>query len=297
MESLINAPLKDDRALMEFPFFSLQKQPRMEPLVYDDGKVKIEVKPGPKGIATIWDKDLLIYVTSLINERIERGLPIDRTVTLAAHDYLKLTGRGTSKHDYQRLIDALFRLRSTSIETTIKAGGEREWTTFGWIDNARVLEREIKTGSRAGDKIMAAVEVTLNQWMFRAIVRDRRVLTINPDYFRLSMGLERRLYELARKHLGHQERWSISLPKLAEKCGSLRELKGFKHDLLKVIARDAVPDYQPRLMLPDDSPVRERLERATVEFVPRQASTETHGSIILESVQTSLFSGDTDEMS
>jgi plasmid replication initiation protein len=271
LESLINAPLKDDRALMEFPFFSLQKQPRMEPLVYDDGKVKIEVRPGPKGIATIWDKDLLIYVASLINERLERGMAVERTVTLSAHDYLKLTGRNTSKHDYQRLLEALFRLRSTSIVTTLEAGGEREWTTFGWIDNARVLEREIRTGSRAGEKIMAAVEVTLNQWMFRAIVKDRRVLTINPAYFQLSMGLERRLYELARKHLGQQERWAIALPRLAEKCGSLRELKGFKHDLSKAIERDAIPDYRARLAVPEEALPRERLERTMVEFTARPA--------------------------
>ena len=30
LDSLINAPMKDDRALMEFPFFSLQKAPRRQ---------------------------------------------------------------------------------------------------------------------------------------------------------------------------------------------------------------------------------------------------------------------------
>ena len=78
LDSLINAPFKDDRALMEFPFFSLQKTPRRRPLVYDDGKVKIEIRPGDRGIATIWDKDVLIYIASIINDRIERGLPVER---------------------------------------------------------------------------------------------------------------------------------------------------------------------------------------------------------------------------
>ena len=62
LDSIVNAPMKDDRALMEFPFFSLQKAPRLRPLVYDDGKIKIEVRPGDRGIATIWDKDVLIYI-------------------------------------------------------------------------------------------------------------------------------------------------------------------------------------------------------------------------------------------
>ena len=79
--------------------------------------------------------------------------------------------------------------------------------------------------------------------MFRAIVKDRRVLTINPAYFELSMGLERRLYELARKHCGYQERWIITLPRLIEKCGSVLEPRFFKPQLKKVIEDDDLPDY------------------------------------------------------
>jgi plasmid replication initiation protein len=100
LDSLVNAPLKDDRALMEFPFFSLEKRPRMEPLVYDDGKVQIRISPGEKGIATIWDKDLLIYIASLINDKIERGADVSRTVAFTAHDFLLLAQRGTSNASY-----------------------------------------------------------------------------------------------------------------------------------------------------------------------------------------------------
>ena len=114
LESLVSAPLKDDRALMEFPWFSLQKRPRMEPFVYNDGRVQIRISPGEKGLATIWDKDVLIYVATLINDRIERGMSVERTVRFHAHDLLKVTGRGTGKRGYELLLDALFRLRSTT---------------------------------------------------------------------------------------------------------------------------------------------------------------------------------------
>ena len=101
LDQLADAPVKDERALMEFPFFSLQKRPRMTPFVFDDGTVKIEIQPGHKGIATIWDKDILIYLTSLVNERIEHGqfdadAPVsvqDRTIKFSAYDFLKVTGR------------------------------------------------------------------------------------------------------------------------------------------------------------------------------------------------------------
>lgn len=60
---------------------------------------------------------------------------------------------------------------------------------------------------------MVAIELVLSEWLYRAIL-GREVLTLNRDYFRLSGELERRLYELARKHCGHQSRWTISLPVL-----------------------------------------------------------------------------------
>lgn len=239
LDSLVNAPFKDDRALMEFPFFSLQKTPRTKPMIYDDGRVRVEIRPGDRGIATIWDKDVLIYVASIINDRIERGMPVERTIRFNAYNLLTATGRGTGKRAYELLLDAIYRLRSTTIVTTIEAGDTKERRGFGWIETFRILEKR----TRGGKKIMAGCEITLNDWMFRAIVKDRRVLTISPDYFALGMGLKRRLYELARKHCGHQERWMIALPKLIDKCGSVMEARFFKPQLRKVVEDDDLPDY------------------------------------------------------
>ena len=239
LDSLISAPFKDDRTLMEFPFFSLQKTPRTKPMIYDDGKVRVEIRPGDRGIATIWDKDVLIYLASIINDRIERGLPVEKIVRFNAHNLLQVTGRGSGKRAYELLLDAIYRLRSTTIVTTIEAGDSKERRGFGWIETFRILEKK----TRGGKKVMAGVEISLNDWMYRAIVQDRRVLTINPRYFEISMGLKRRLYELARKHCGHQDRWVISLPKLIEKCGSVMEARFFKPQLRKIVDEDDLPDY------------------------------------------------------
>ena len=73
LDTIGNVSFKDDRALIELPFFSLEKRPRMEPIVYDDGRVQIGISPGERGMATIWDKDLLIYLASLINGRIDEA--------------------------------------------------------------------------------------------------------------------------------------------------------------------------------------------------------------------------------
>jgi plasmid replication initiation protein len=241
VESLVAAPLRDDRATMEFPFFALQKRPLLTPIIYQDGNVSIRISPGERGIATIWDKDVLIYLSSLINSRLERGEDVSRTVRIAAYDLLRVTRRHTGKNGYQEIYDALFRLRSTTITTDIRSGGERETRGFGWIDSFRILTRENKVGNR----VMQGLEITLNDWTFRAIVQDRRVLAINPAYFDLTGGLERRLYEIARKHVGRQSEWKVSLLQLAKKCGTMqRNLRRFKFDLKELAALDRLPDYQ-----------------------------------------------------
>ncbi len=256
-ESLISAPLRDDRATMEFPFFALQKRPLLMPIIYQDGNVSIRISPGERGVATIWDKDVLIYLSSLINGKIERGEEVSRTVRIAAYDMLRVTRRHTGKNGYQEIYDALFRLRSTTITTDIQSGGERETRGFGWIDSFRILTKE----NKAGNRVMQGLEITLNDWTFRALVKDRRVLAINPAYFDLTGGLERRLYEIARKHVGRQSVWKVSLLQLAKKCGTMqRNLRRFKFDLKELAELDRLPDYQMFLVNDHASPTTKALE-------------------------------------
>jgi plasmid replication initiation protein len=240
LETIVDTPLRDDRALMEFPFFSLTKRPQMKPLVFERDDVKITVSPGPRGTASVWDRDVLVYAASKVNERLERGEKVSRTVQFVAHDFLKLTHRGTNRGSYELLKDALFRLRSTTVETTITSGGQRNHRGFGWIDTFEIVEDERPDGSRR----MRAVEITLSDWMYRALTKERRVLSISPQYFELEGGLERRLYQLARKHVGRQRQWKIGLPLLAQKVGSAQELRFFKRDLKRIIEADNIPDYR-----------------------------------------------------
>ena len=67
---------------------------------------------------------------------------------------------------------------------------------------------------------------------------------MNRAYFRLTGGLERRLYELARKHCGNQARWPVSLAILHKKSGSTGTLREFRRMTREIIADDALPDYR-----------------------------------------------------
>lgn len=278
VESLESAPLRDDRATMEFPFFALQKRPLLTPIVYIDGNVSIRISPGERGIATIWDKDVLIYLSSLINSKIERGEEVSRTVRIAAYDMLRVTKRHTGKNGYQEIYDALFRLRSTTITTDIQSGGERETRGFGWIDSFRILTKQNKAGSR----VMQGLEITLNDWTFRALVKDRRVLAINPAYFDLTGGLERRLYEIARKHVGRQAEWKVSLLLLAKKCGTMqRNLRRFKFDLKELAELDRLPDYQLSLINDHASPVAKAMEAGGMKGVRGAKRTPNEAVIVV----------------
>ena len=96
------------------------------------------------------------------------------------------------------------------------------------------------------------LEVTLSDWLFRAI-EAAEVLPISRDYFRLRRPLDRRLYELARKHCGAKEKWRIGIDKLQKKCGSKQERKAFVRHMRETVEADHLPDYS--LMLDDDQVV------------------------------------------
>lgn len=293
VESLVSAPLRNDRATMEFPFFALQKRPLLTPIIYIDGNVSIRISPGERGIATIWDKDVLIYLSSLINAKIERGEKVSRTVRIAAYDMLRVTKRHTGKNGYQEIYDALFRLRSTTITTDIQSGGERETRGFGWIDSFRILTKQNKAGSR----VMQGLEITLNDWTFRALVKDRRVLAINPAYFDLTGGLERRLYEIARKHVGRQSEWKVSLLLLAKKCGTMqRNLRRFKFDLKEISELNRLPDYQLSLINDHSFPVAKAMEAGGMKGVRGAKRTPNEAVIVVFKPRTRSPAAVTEEL-
>ncbi len=240
---VLDAIPKDDMATMEHPVFSLSTRPDRRILRYAHNDTEISVTPSVRGLATIHDKDILIYCISQLMAALNAGRPVDRRLRLTAHDLLLATGRETSGDAYQRLRDALERLAGTRITTNIVQGGQNGDHTggyeltegFGLIEGWQILRQ-----SRQGR--MIAVSVTLSDWLFRAVL-SKSVLTLSRDYFRLRRPLERRLYELARKHCGRQPEWRISVETLLKKSGSASPRRVFRAMLREVIAADTIPDY------------------------------------------------------
>ena len=243
---IFDALPKDDLATMEHPVFSLSTRPDLRVLNYVHNGVEIEVTPSVKGLATIHDKDILIYCISQLIAASNQGRPISRTVTLTAHDLLQATGRETSGDAYRRLTAAFQRLAGTRITTNMadvetKDGTCEVTTGFGLIETWRVVRRTKDKTGRAGR--MVSVSVVLSDWLYRA-VRSKSVLTIDRGYFRLRKPLERRIYELARKHCGRQDGWRVSLEVLHLKSGSASPRRVFRRMIRDMIQADALPDYE-----------------------------------------------------
>lgn len=231
---------KDDRHSMEHPIYSLKKQIDTQIRVYEHNGTTLTITPSVLGIATIWDKDLLIYAMSQLVEGINSGRSdaSNRTVRFTAYDYFIATNRGTSGAEYDALEKTLERLKGTQIKTNIETGGERSRRGFGLIEDWEIVERG--TEGR-----MFAIEITLSRWLYNA-VQAMEVLTINKDYFRLTGGMEKRLYQLARKHCGNQPMWVVSEEILFKKSGSTGNVRDFRRMVKDIIKADTLPDYRMR---------------------------------------------------
>lgn len=238
---IFDASPKGDLASMEHPIFSLSTKPDTRVLSYEHNGSEITVTPSVKGRATIHDKDILIYCVSQLMAAVNAGRAISRRLTLTAHDLLVATNRDTSGDAYTRLKEAFERLAGTRITTNIETGGIETTRGFGLIEAWEIV-RKSPGGKRGGGR-MLSVSVTLSDWLFRA-VEARSVLTLSRGYFDLRKPLERRVYELARKHCGRQAGWRISVSVLHKKAGSAAPVRVFRAAIRKMILDANLPDYE-----------------------------------------------------
>ncbi len=240
---ILDAAPKGDVGSMEHPIFSLSTKPDIRPRRYEHNGLTVEIKPSVDGLATVHDRDILIYCISSLIKGMNEGKKPQQVVRFQASDLLKATNRMTTGRGYTLLKGAMERLAGTRISTNISTGGKEIFETFGLIERARIV-RETRDGR------MQEVEIKLSDWVFNAI-RAQEVLTLSREYFRLRKPLERRIYELARKHCGRQKEWRISMAVLQKKCGSGSTLREFRRLVSAIAKEDAeyghMPDYAIRI--------------------------------------------------
>jgi plasmid replication initiation protein len=238
---IADMPLRDQREMMERPFFSLAKSKRVKPIDYTspDGKAWVHVSANPDyGMATIWDADILIYCASVLADMARRGAnDIPRKLHLMPYDLLRAIHRPTTGRAYELLGQSLDRLVSTTIKTNIRAENRRE-ATFSWLDGWTQLVDERTERSRG-------MTIELSNWFYEGVLMQGGVLSIDRAYFDLTGGRERWLYKVARKHAGGagEGGFAISMPTLFEKSGAEGAYRRFKFEIAKIAERNPLPGY------------------------------------------------------
>jgi plasmid replication initiation protein len=166
-----------------------------------------------------------------------------------------------------RLKQALQRLQSTVVLTTIRHGANWRRMQFSWI-----TEWEELIDARGH---CHGVEFVLPEWFYRGVLDRSLVLTIDPAYFALTGGIERWLYRVARRHAGHQPKgWAFELRHLYAKSGSAARFSDFALDIRRIAARQRLPGY--------DLAIELEKARELLRVVPRRLFTGTvDGSVEL----------------
>ena len=240
-------PLKDatsfrsDREVMSLPFFTLAKRPRKtgwERSWVDEGgrQVFIRNSPGEDGCPTMWDQDILSYIQTLIVGRMNRGEPVAKRIQFSVHDCLTAIRRSAGGSDYQSFLLSLKRLKGTTVYTNVESADTVSDGGFGWLQTFKIVR------DKASNRMMSC-EIELCDWLFNAMVQDQRYLQFDAEYFALDSGLERKLYQIIRRHLGNMSGWHVGLDKLYVKTGSDSEQKRFNYEIRQIVERDPFPAW------------------------------------------------------
>lgn len=229
--------IRDIMKLMEFPFVALSKK-RTEPIIYEslDGKSRIKISAHREHyLASIYDWDIILFAASKIQETINSGEDVPpRTIKVPRNELLRAIYKHDGKKNRKQMEASLSRLQLTGIETTIHNEDYRYRAGFGFLDSWGYTER----------KDLKEFRITLSDWLYDITCKKGSLLKIEPEYFKITSGMQKFLYRTARKHVGIQnESWTFSIENLYEKSGSEQEFKKFKHDLKKVVEENNLIGY------------------------------------------------------
>jgi plasmid replication initiation protein len=231
---------KDQIDLMSRCWFSLTPN-RTDPIEHQFVNLKtkqvelVRITGSPEhGIATIHDQDLIIFAISQWIEGKRLGIELTRRICFTPYQFFAWMNKAPHGTAYARLNDALHRLKTTNIETTIRSENRRKGRIkqFSWISEWAVTEE---------DGRVEGIEVVLAEWLFESI-QDFHVLTLDKRYFDIPGSVERWLYLYAKKATGGATgAWQESFKKLYEKSASQQAYKHYAHALRKLIEKNDLP--------------------------------------------------------
>ena len=265
-DGIIRFDPRDIMETMKAPFLSLSKN-RINPILYEkNGEiVKVSAHRG-QYIASIYDWDIVECIAGKIQETFNSSEDIPpRTIIVPRRKLIKSLYKHEGKTTNKEIEAALSRLKSTLIETTILNKDGRYKGEFGFLDSWEYTER----------KDLKEFSITLSQWLYEAVCKKKSLLKIEPEYFKLTSGLKKALYRMARKHVGTKnDSWILSSQYIYETSGSEQNFKKFKYDLKKAVSDNDIPTYLMEWICDDEGKTyvrfinKEKYLEKTLKSVP-----------------------------
>jgi plasmid replication initiation protein len=251
--------LRNEAELSGYPLFGVEKRPSFEAVNFNDGRTKrtFRVVPDPKhGLPTMGDKALILALVSTLVRALDNGEHTAPVMTVRASDLIRAIrpsarGRNISASEYDDLRAALRRLNTAEIQTNVTAGKKRFEGFFRLLSEVNfVTEKESGEEGK-----LQAIELVLCEWLYRAVVFDRRFHRISHRYLELS-PMARRIYEIGKRVTYNKDDTrnprqsrAISLSEFRTLVGSRTErLTDFKKGLQRCLVSEEIPEFTVHLI-------------------------------------------------
>lgn len=194
------------------------------------------ISPKDTTRANLFDKELLVWLTGAIRKALDEGRRPTRRIQFRASSFLIDAGRGVSGAAYKRLKDTLNRLKNTRFEQLEIVNDKPTGTKR---DIGFLSAYEYRSIGNNG----SLVEVILSDHFFASILNNKGVLAMDKQYFTFRKSYTRRLYEIARKAVGHQQRIiEFRESTLMQRMGARCSPTDFRR-LVKEAIDEGIPGY------------------------------------------------------
>ncbi len=225
----------DSPDLMGYPFFSLTEARRLAPICYQSLGVSLAVEgSSEKGIATVWDADVLIWAAAQVLKARDERTGTSRSIMATPAQILEFIGRGHLIENHDWLRGALDRLQSTTVLTSFRQLEGRRRHRFSWIS-----EWKEHTNAKGWP---TRISLTLPDWLYLGILEGSLGLALDSTYFSLKGRLARWLYRLFR--FGKQRSGQFEFLHLYGRSGMSIWSADFARHLKRIAAEQGIPGVQ-----------------------------------------------------
>ena len=242
LDSQLHGEIRGERSLMAFPFFALFKSAWMKPLTYDHATVSIAVRPSASGVATIYDKEIVLYIASLMAVKLEAGESVEQDFVFTAHDLFQRHRQQPQRAQLRPPVRGAGAFAGYADQDQHRSGrGGGGGLLLVAVRGEAPLQQNAHRRTAAEGGQGAPVH-----WVFREILLDRHVLDYAAAYFQLG-PIERRIYEVARSTCENGP-LDIDLATFRLQIGYQNPLLNFKAALKQIVATDGIPDFHLELV-------------------------------------------------